>query len=94
MQVVDAATTMGLLFGAMGVGAFIGPVGFNMFTPPKCAQSKFAHSSSRSCGSFHIHQQGIAVLTVLGQLKCTIDALPLPSTGAVIAAWWLILAMA
>ena len=37
MQVVDAATTMGLLFGAMGVGAFIGPVGFNMFTPPKCA---------------------------------------------------------
>ena len=39
MQVVDSATTMGLLFGAMGVGAFIGPVGFNLFTPPKCALS-------------------------------------------------------
>ncbi len=39
MQVVDAATTMGLLFGAMGVGSFIGPIGFNLFTPPKCALS-------------------------------------------------------
>ena len=37
MQVVDAATTMGILFGCMGVGAFVGPVVFNMFTPPKCA---------------------------------------------------------
>jgi hypothetical protein len=37
MQVVDAATTMGLLFSCMGVGAFVGPVVFNMFTPPKCA---------------------------------------------------------
>ena len=43
MQVVDAATTMGILFSCMGVGAFVGPVVFNMFTPPKCAHLCASH---------------------------------------------------
>lgn len=37
MQVRDAATTLGLLFAAMGVGAVLGPFIFNPFTPPKWA---------------------------------------------------------
>lgn len=32
-QIRDSAFTMGLLFGAMGVGAFLGPAIFNHFTP-------------------------------------------------------------
>lgn len=32
-QVRDSAFTMGLLFGAMGIGAFLGPAIFNHFTP-------------------------------------------------------------
>lgn len=40
MQVRDAATTMGLLFAGMGVGAFLGPLLFNPFTP-----SLWAHSA-------------------------------------------------
>ena len=43
MQIVDAATTMGIIFGCMGVGAFLGPVIFNLFTPPKCAPPPIPH---------------------------------------------------
>ena len=37
MQIVDAATTMGVIFSCVGIGAFLGPVLFNLVTPPKCA---------------------------------------------------------
>lgn len=44
MQLVDAATTMGIIFGCMGVGAFLGPIAFNCFTPPQCDTTRIEGS--------------------------------------------------
>ncbi len=35
----DSSTTLGLLFAAIGVGCFIGPVVSNKLTPTRCALS-------------------------------------------------------
>ena len=33
----DSATTLGLLFAAVGFGCFIGPIVSNRLTPPRCS---------------------------------------------------------
>jgi hypothetical protein len=45
----DAATTLGLLFAAVGLGCFLGPLVSNTLTPPRFALPPAAQCLSQQC---------------------------------------------